>query len=143
MLNKNTLVRHHLLECILWPNTNGTFRIINNSAERLIELGIYYDYKLCITITNSEHWKLHHASGTFSFGKEFRDKVSKATKAGMKKVPKDKLAYWKGKKQTDEQKQNKVKKIKERRDAYLLYKANGGELKWNDFQRHWNDGKLA
>ena len=27
----------------------------------------------------------------------------------MKKVPKDKLAYWKGKKQTDEQKQNKQK----------------------------------
>lgn len=52
-------VRHHLLEILLWPNNDGTFRIIHNSMNKLKELGIYDDYKLTIEITSSEHSKLH------------------------------------------------------------------------------------
>lgn len=52
-------VRHHLLEILLWPNNDGTFRIIHNSMNKLKELGIYDDYKLTIEITASEHSKLH------------------------------------------------------------------------------------
>lgn len=131
-MNKQTLVRHHLLECILWPNGNGTFRTINNSMNRLIELGIYYDYKLCITITNSAHWSLHHSAGSIDY-----DKVSRNTKEAMKSVDYDKLAYWKGKKQTEEQKSIKIAKMHERRESYLQYKKEGGLLKWNEFQKKY------
>lgn len=51
--------RHHLLECILWPNCDGTFRKIINRAERLKELGIYDDYKLTIQIDHSAHQTMH------------------------------------------------------------------------------------
>lgn len=52
--------RHHLLEIILWPNDDGTFKTILNSAERLQQLGIYDDWKLTIQITCSEHSSLHN-----------------------------------------------------------------------------------
>ena len=58
-MNPNTIVRHHLLELILWPNGDGTFREIVNSSERLKELGIYNDFKLTIEITCLEHNRLH------------------------------------------------------------------------------------
>ena len=51
--------RHHLLEIILWPNGDGTFRTILNSRKRLIELGIYFDYRMTIPISKSEHSSLH------------------------------------------------------------------------------------
>jgi len=52
--------RHHLLEIILWPNPDGTFREIRNSRARLKELGIYDDWKMCIEIPRSQHISLHH-----------------------------------------------------------------------------------
>ena len=136
-MNKETLVRHHLLELIFFKNADGTVTHINNSMSKLVELGIYYDYKLTITITNSEHWKLHHKYGTFGFDDDFRSKVSKATKDAMKNVDYDKLAYWKGKKQTDAQKAKKLAKLRERTNAYREYKANGGILKFNEFQTEY------
>lgn len=51
--------RHHLLEIILWPREDGTFLKILNSMDKLKELGIYDDYKLCINISHSEHSSLH------------------------------------------------------------------------------------
>lgn len=51
--------QHHLLECILWPNGDGTFRKIVNRAERLDELGVYKDYKLTIPIDHSIHQIMH------------------------------------------------------------------------------------
>ena len=51
--------RHHLLEIILWPNTDGTYRTILNSRQRLKELGIYDDFKLCIRISAREHSSMH------------------------------------------------------------------------------------
>ena len=57
-------VRHHLLEIILWPNGDGTFRRIINEAKDLERLGIYDDYKLTIEITNSEHTTMHNHNRT-------------------------------------------------------------------------------
>ena len=51
--------RHHLLEIILWPNADGTYRTILNSRKRLKELGIYNDFKLCIRISAREHSSMH------------------------------------------------------------------------------------
>ena len=51
--------RHHLLECILWPNGDGTFRKIVNLPDRLQKLGIYYDYKLTIPIERGVHTSMH------------------------------------------------------------------------------------
>lgn len=51
--------RHHLLECILWPNGDGTYRKIINRAKRLDELGIYSDFKLTIPIDHSTHQTMH------------------------------------------------------------------------------------
>lgn len=73
--------RHHILEIILWPNEDGTFRTILNSMQRLKELGIYNDFKMTIPLTKSEHTKLHHAGKTVS--DETKRKVSEAHK-GMK-----------------------------------------------------------
>jgi hypothetical protein len=58
--------RHHLLECILWPNGDGTFRKIVNRAKRLKELGIYDDFKLTIPIEHRAHTTMHREfeSGT-------------------------------------------------------------------------------
>lgn len=55
----------------------------------------------------------------------------------MQKVDKAKISFWKGKTQTDEQKARKVAKLHERRDAYIKYKAEGGTLKFNEFQSWW------
>lgn len=51
--------RHHLLEIILWPNGDGTFRKIINTEERLKELGIYDDFKMTITIPANVHSTMH------------------------------------------------------------------------------------
>lgn len=51
--------RHHLLECILWPNGDGTFRKIVNKAKKLKELGVYKDFKLTIPIDHSIHQTMH------------------------------------------------------------------------------------
>lgn len=51
---------HHLLECILWPNGDGSFRKIINTQKRLEKLGIYDDYKLTIPIERSIHQTMHN-----------------------------------------------------------------------------------
>ena len=70
--------RHHLLEIILWPNPDGTFREIRNSKARLKELGIYDDYKMCIEIPRDLHARLHNKGKKLSV--ETRDKLSKKLK---------------------------------------------------------------
>lgn len=72
--------RHHLLEIILWPNSDGTFRKILNSRARLIELGIYDDWKLTITIPASEHSKMHSHNRPDGYW----DKVSQSISAALK-----------------------------------------------------------
>lgn len=78
MQDKNTIDRHHLLEIILWPNEDGTFREIRNSAERLKELGIYDDYRMTIELTRSEHSRLH-AKG-LKHSEAYKDKMSATMK---------------------------------------------------------------
>ena len=126
---------HHRDECKILPS--GI--IVIRTAKELIENDRYYNCPAneLIFLTHSEHWKLHHKMGSIDY-----NKVAVNTKEAMKHVDKDKLAYWKGKKQSVEQKKKKVAKLHERRAAYLEYKANGGLLKWNDFQR-WNNAKFA
>ena len=70
--------RHHLLEIILWPNEDGTFREIRNSVARLKELGIYNDWKLCIEIPHGEHTRLHKTGSRHHlFGKSTPQEVCK------------------------------------------------------------------
>lgn len=52
-------VRHHLLEIILWPNCDGTFKTIINEAKDLISMGIYNN-KMTFEMTNSDHTTLHN-----------------------------------------------------------------------------------
>ena len=66
--------RHHLLEIILWPNGDGTFRKIINTIKRLSELGIYDDWKLTITIPADEHLRMHNHNRT----DEYWNKVSQS-----------------------------------------------------------------
>lgn len=60
--------QHHLLECILWPNGDGTYRKIINRAERLRKLSIYNDYKLTIPVEHGVHQTMHRQ---FEKGTEF------------------------------------------------------------------------
>lgn len=50
--------QHHLLECILWPNPDGSFRKIVNTQKRLRKLGIYDDH-LTIPIPHGMHASMH------------------------------------------------------------------------------------
>lgn len=54
-----TIDRHHLLECILWPNGDGKFRKIVNRAKRLEDLGVYNEWKLTIQIERNIHQTMH------------------------------------------------------------------------------------
>lgn len=123
---------HHRDECRVLPSG----MIVIRTMDELKENGRYYNCPAneLIFLTQSDHWKLHHKMGTFGFGEEFGDKVSKATKEAMKKVDRNKLAVWKGTKQSESTKEKRRKKMKFRVDAYNEYKAKGGKLKFNDFQ---------
>lgn len=123
----HTWVCHHKDECKLLPS--GI--IVLRTMEELKEIGRYYNCPAneLIFLTNSEHWKLHHKFGSIDY-----NKVALKTKEAMKNVSKDKLAYWKGKKQSESTKEKRRKKLKLRVEAYNKYKAKGGTLKFNDFQ---------
>lgn len=93
MIDKSTIVRHHLLEIILWPNEDGTFKEIRNSAERLKELGIYDDWKMTIPMTRSEHSRLHHKGNIDNKGEKnpfYGKKHSAETKAKISTAKKGK-----------------------------------------------------
>lgn len=84
-MSADTIVRHHLLELILWPKEDGSFIEIKNSRARLKELGIYYDFKLTIPMTSSEHTSLHNKSRmNYWYGKHpsaaTRKKISESLK---------------------------------------------------------------
>lgn len=130
---------HHRDECRNTPSG----LISHRSVQDLIDNDRYFNCpaKELIFLTQSDHWKLHHEMGTFSWDEDFSSKVSRATKAAMKNIPREKFAYWKDKKQTKEQKAKKLKLIKERKDAYWEYKANGGTLKYNEFQHEFFNKK--
>lgn len=93
-MKTSNIVRHHLLEIILWPNEDGTFRKILNSADRLKELGIYNQYNLCIQMTRAEHASLHCKGnpicGEHSKGKPSPFKWKKHTTQSKEKISKSK-----------------------------------------------------
>lgn len=55
-----TRVKHHLLEIILIPNSNGSMREIRYSVAELRAMGIYKQDVMTIEITRGEHARLHH-----------------------------------------------------------------------------------
>lgn len=90
--------RHHLLEIILWPNSDGTFRKIINTEERLRELGIYDDWKLTITIPADVHSRMHSNNRPDGYW----DKVSKSMSEAKKLNP---IRYWQNKNLSEEHRQ--------------------------------------
>ena len=82
--------QHHLLECILWPNGDGTFRKIINTWKRLDELGIYKDYKLTIPLESSIHKTMHNE---FKRGTEYSNEGINNPMYGRSE---EKNPYWKG-----------------------------------------------
>lgn len=95
--------RHHLLEIILWPNEDGTFREIRNSRARLRELCIYEDWKMCITIQRSEHCKMHMTGRYVS--PETRAKISLNNCSKRKEISSARNAKNRGRKHTEEERQ--------------------------------------
>lgn len=118
------------------------------TREELVEYGLYFDRtpSELIFLTKEEHSRLHNniSKGTEKAWEVNRGRkntpeqirrISAATKEAMKDVPYDKLAFWKGKKQTEEQKSKRTLRVRERAEAYKKYKAEGGKLMYNDFQK--------
>ena len=75
-----TIDRHHLLECILWPNGDGTFSKIVNTWKRLDKLGVYDDWKLIIPIEHGVHASMHKQ---FKEGTEYGQSGDKNPMYGM------------------------------------------------------------
>lgn len=143
--------RHHLLECILWPNEDGTFRKIINTQKRLEELGIYNDYKLTIPIEHGVHNSMHIQ---FKKGTEYElcgEKHPCYGRTGVKHpmygrtgnaapmygkgylISGDKNANWKGDKATDSGMYKRAKK---------LYKAGKiTEEEFQPFRDSWKEYK--
>ena len=132
---------HHRDECKVLPSG---ITVIRTAAE-LKEDGRYYKCPAneLIFLTNSEHFKLHrsHLSPSGFTGRHHSEEAKKSirTKLTGRKRPlrnavwSAKLGYWRGKNKTNEQKAKWCALIAERKEAYHLYKNNGGELKWNDW----------
>lgn len=138
--------RHHLLECIIWPNGDGTFRKIVNTMKRLDELGIYDDYKLTIPIEHSAHMTMH---AEFKKGTEYELIGDKAPMYGRtgERAPMhgrtgDKHHNWKGDKAGPGGKYNRYRKLynigeiteeefQPFRDAWAEYQLKRKEMKRN------------
>lgn len=74
---RTQIVRHHLLELILWPNKDGTFKEIKHTANDLRKLGIYDDFKLTIEMTRGEHCSLHKPHKDCQHSEDTRKRISK------------------------------------------------------------------
>lgn len=76
----SNLIRHHLLEIILWPKKNGSIVEIRNSRKCLKDLGIY-DEHMTIEMTREEHAILHHKGQPKT--KEHKYKISESHKGKL------------------------------------------------------------
>lgn len=76
----NNIIRHHLLEIILWPKNDGSIVEIRNSRKYLKELGIY-DKHMTIEMTREQHASLHHKGQSKSI--EHKYKISEANKGRL------------------------------------------------------------
>ena len=134
---------HHRDEVKVLPSGITVIR----TASELKEDNRYYNCPAneLIFLTNSEHFKLHrkfHSPSGFTghhHSKEAKDSMS--VKLSGRKRPQRtaewsaKLGHWRGKTKTEEQKAKWCALLAERKNAYQLYKNNGGELKWNAWLR--------
>lgn len=118
MSHADKKVRHHLLEIILWPNKDGTFKLINNSVKKLQELNIYKQFKLTIEITFSEHGALH---GKFSKNNP-RFTGHKHTELARQKMS---IAYT-GKKRSEE---TKIKMKQPKSDIHKKHMSDAWKLR--------------
>lgn len=75
------LVRHHLLEIMFYYDEHGEKHIITNSRKRLKELGVYDDWKLCITMKSSDHSSMHNKYRTYKRGYKQKPRTSEHSKA--------------------------------------------------------------
>lgn len=115
--------RHHLLECILWPNGDGTFRKIINPYKRLQKLGIYDERKLTIPIEHGAHSSMHRSfrKGTEYEVKLYGDRNPRYGKGYLQEG--DKNPSWKG---------DKVGPMGLYKRAKILYKS--GQMTEEEFQ---------
>ena len=145
--------RHHLLEIILWPNGDGTFKEIRNSAKKLHELGIYDDYKMCIEITTSEHARLHFKGVKKTAETKLKMKQSKSaehrkhmseawerrrlipTSEESKAKMREAWKIRKLKPVSDETRKRMSAKssMPQKSKEFKLYKNNGGTMKWQEW----------
>lgn len=86
----------------------------------------------------SEDTKLKIKNSVHKWYEDNREEHIQKTKDGMKNVPYEKLAYWKGKKRDPEAiAKSKVgikARVAEDRNRYKEYKDSGGELIWNEWR---------
>lgn len=115
--------------CVKEPYICGAMRAavgLLNNGER--PLGIHPTEETKLKIKNTVH----------KWYEDNREEHIKKTKEGMKNVPYDKLAYWKGKRQKPEviaKKNVGIKaRVAEARNRYKEYKESGGELMWNEWR---------
>lgn len=129
------IVRHHLLEIILWPNEDGTFTEIRNSAKRLTELGIYKDYKLTIVMNRSEHSSMHMKNNNFFEGHRHTDEY----KSLMSKKLKGRTSPTKGKKLPPRSKEwcDKLSAAASKKNTGCYWWTNGKD---NVFRKECPDG---
>lgn len=87
---------HHLLECILFPMSDGTLKHIRNERVFLNSLGIYKPNVMVIPVTKSEHNIMHrNFENLCGYNRMSGKKHSDETK---KLMSEHSSHYWKGKK---------------------------------------------
>ena len=79
-MRQSKTVKHHLLELILWPNGDGTYRKINHTADELKAMGIYQPNIMTIELTRSEHCILHKPRTGKPFSEDARRRISEGNK---------------------------------------------------------------
>lgn len=147
---------HHRMET---HRRNGKERITRLSKQDLIDWSIYYDRPAdeLIFLTHKEHTKLHHKGKKCKpFSEEHKRKISEAnkghttsdeTKRKLSEAMKGRTFSDEWKKKISETKKGKKhsnetkRKLSEAKKcisaAYKEYKANGGTLSWNEFQKKY------
>ena len=119
--------RHHLLECILLPNGDGTFRKIINRSQRLKDLGVYEDYKLTIQIDHAVHSSMHR-----EFEKGYEYEVMDGKSSMYRRTGNDNYMYGRTGDKCPNWKGDKAGPAKLYRRQLEMYKA--GEITESELQ---------
>jgi hypothetical protein len=104
----------------------------------LAAVGLLSDGERPLGIHPSEETKAKIKASVHKWYNDNREEHINKTKEGMKKVPYEKLAYWKGK-HVSESTKNKLRIstksiVDTARIEYKEYKDLGGELMWNEWR---------